>query len=129
MASRTLLMLRRNLMSLLAAVCLLHAPGAEAKPDNQEENPAALAEVQTKAAQGFVKQELELAADYYVGKECQKILLDQPTGIGRQQTREIPPHNFTLAICIPLVWVYPRIRLRPFDGTDEPHPQIIPRQR
>ena len=74
MASRTLLMLRSNLMSLLAAVCLLHALDAEAKPDTQEEKPAALAEVQTKAAQGFMKQELELAADYFVGKGVPKDL-------------------------------------------------------
>ena len=74
MASRTLLMLRSNLMSLLAAVCLLHALDADAKPDTQEENSPALAEVQTKAAQGFMKQELELAADYFVGKGVPKDL-------------------------------------------------------
>jgi TPR repeat protein len=74
MASRTLLMLRSNLTSLLAAVCLLHALAAEAKLGAQEEIPAAVAQVETKAAQGFMKQELELAADYFVGKGVPKDL-------------------------------------------------------
>src|SRR5258708_2475976 len=67
-------MLRNNLLSLLAVLCLWPVISAEAKPDTLEERSASLAEVQTKAAKGFVKQELELAADYFVGRGVPKDL-------------------------------------------------------
>jgi hypothetical protein len=126
MLLRSLLMLRSNLLSLLAVLCLWPAISAEAKPDTLEERPASLAEVQTKAAKGFVKQELELAADYFVGRGVPKDLTQSAYWY---RTREIPPPSSISAICIPLVWAYPRIKLRQFDGTGEPHPQITRRQR
>ena len=61
---------RTKLLPLLAAACLLHAIDAEAKLDTQGES--ALAELQAKAAQGYVRQELELAADYLVGRGVPK---------------------------------------------------------
>jgi TPR repeat protein len=65
---------RRNLISLLATLCLLHAISAEAKRDMPNEHSASVAELQTKAAQGFVKQELELAAAYVAGRGVPKDL-------------------------------------------------------
>jgi TPR repeat protein len=72
MASGTLLRLRNHLISLLATVCLLPMVAAETTPDTEEQLPSTLSEVQSKAAQGFVKQELELAADYFVGRGVPK---------------------------------------------------------
>ena len=74
MATGPLAGLRGNLISLLTMLCLLHAISAEAKRDTQQENPANVAELQTKAEQGFVKQELELAADYFAGRGVPKDL-------------------------------------------------------
>src|ERR1700722_1119776 len=68
----TLYMLRSTLLSLLAALCLLYTMSAEAKRDTQSEHPSNVAEIQTKAAQGFVKQELELAAAYFAGRGVSK---------------------------------------------------------
>jgi TPR repeat protein len=70
MALPTFLRRRTKLLPLLAAVCLLRAIDAEAKLDTQGDS--ALAELQAKATQGYVKQELELAADYLVGKGVPK---------------------------------------------------------
>jgi TPR repeat protein len=70
MALPTFLILRTKLLPLLAAVCLLYTIDADAKLDTQGES--ALAELQARAAQGYVKQELELAADYLVGKGVPK---------------------------------------------------------
>ncbi len=58
----------RESISWLSVLCLLSAISAQAKRDTQDERPATVAELQTKAAQGFVKQEMELAADYFVGR-------------------------------------------------------------
>jgi TPR repeat protein len=63
-----------SLVSLLAALCLLCLVNAEAKRDTQPEHSSNVAEMQTKAAQGFVKQELELAAAYFVGRGVPKDL-------------------------------------------------------
>jgi len=61
--------MRRDLVFVLSALCLLNAITAEAKRDSTPEDPQArVTELQTKAAQGFIKQELELAADYFVGR-------------------------------------------------------------
>jgi TPR repeat protein len=65
-------MSRRSLISLVAVLCLLHAVRAEAKRDSQKE--PSVAEIQNKAAQGFVQQELELAADYFAGSGVPKDL-------------------------------------------------------
>jgi TPR repeat protein len=65
---------RVNLLSLLATLSLLHGISAEAKPDTEKEHPAPVAELQAKAAQGYVKQELELAADYSLGRGVPKDL-------------------------------------------------------
>jgi TPR repeat protein len=70
----TLHVLRRSLISLLAALGLLYAMSAEAKRDTQSEHPSNVAEIQTKAAQGYVKQELELAAAYFAGRGVPKDL-------------------------------------------------------
>jgi TPR repeat protein len=67
-------MSRSSLISLLSALCLLYAISAEAKRDTQSEHPSNVAEIQTKAAQGFVKQELELAAAYFAGRGVPKDL-------------------------------------------------------
>ena len=67
MPLRNLLMLRSHLISLLVMICLLQAMSAESKP-------AGIAETEMKAAQGYVKQELELAADYFVGRGVPKDL-------------------------------------------------------
>jgi TPR repeat protein len=58
----------------LSVVCLLCAISAQAKPNTQDEHPASVAELQTKAAQGYLVQELELAADYFVGRGVPKDL-------------------------------------------------------
>jgi TPR repeat protein len=61
--------MRRDLVFLLSALCLLNTVTAEAKRDSTQEDPqAGMTELQTKAGQGFIKQELELAADYFVGR-------------------------------------------------------------
>jgi uncharacterized protein len=67
MPLRTLFILRSHLLSLAVTLCLLPAMSAAAELVD-------IAEVQTKAAQGFVKQELELAADYFVGRGVPKDL-------------------------------------------------------
>jgi TPR repeat protein len=72
MAFRFLLTLRSELVVLLSALCLLSAARVEAKRDTQDHN--GVAELQTKAAQGFMEQELELAADYSVGRGVPKDL-------------------------------------------------------
>ena len=64
-----LLRIRIRWISLLIIVCLLDATSAEAKPDT-----AGVADLQTKAARGYVKQELELAADYFAGRGVPKDL-------------------------------------------------------
>jgi TPR repeat protein len=66
--------LLNRLLSLLFVLCWLYPISAEAKPDTTEEHPATVDELQTKAAQGFVKQEMELAADYSVGRRVPKDL-------------------------------------------------------
>jgi len=60
--------LPRHSIRWLSVVCLLGAISAQAEPNTQDEHPASVAELQTKAAQGYVVQELELAADYFVGR-------------------------------------------------------------
>ena len=67
-------MSRNSLISLLAALCWLCSVSAEAKRDTQSEHSSNVAELQTKAAQGFVKQELELAAAYFAGRGVPKDL-------------------------------------------------------
>lgn len=116
-------MSRNSLISLLAALCLLYSVNAEAKRDTQSEHSSNVAELQTKAAQGFVKQELELAAAYFAGRGVPKISLRLPIGIARRQIREIPPHRSISVTCIPSAWACPRIRLKRFDGTGVPHLQ------
>ena len=64
-----LLRIRIRWISLLIIVCLFDATSAEAKPDT-----AGVADLQTKAARGYVKQELELAADYFAGRGVPKDL-------------------------------------------------------
>jgi TPR repeat protein len=73
MACRPILTLRRNLVFVLSALCL-SAISAEAKRDTQQDHQASVAELQTKATKGFIKQELELAADYFVGRGVPKDL-------------------------------------------------------
>jgi TPR repeat protein len=97
--------LPRNLVSLLTMLCLLHAISAEAKQDTEQAYSADVAELQTKAAHGFVKQELELAADYFAGRGVPKDLSQAVYWYrkARQQIREIPQRNSTLAMCTPPV--------------------------
>ena len=64
----------RNSIRWLSVVCLLSAISAQAKPNTQDEHAASVPELQTKAAQGFVIQEMELAADYFVGRGVPKDL-------------------------------------------------------
>jgi TPR repeat protein len=66
-------MSRSSLISLLTTLCLLLPLTAEAKRDTQLD-PASVAQLQTKAAQGFVKQEMELAAAYFAGRGVPKDL-------------------------------------------------------
>ena len=56
-------------ISLLIMVCLLDPILAKAKADT-----SGMAELQTKASQGYVKQQLELAADYFAGRGVPKDL-------------------------------------------------------
>jgi hypothetical protein len=67
-------MSRSRLISFLATLCLLYSMSAEAKRDTQLDHPSNVAEIQIKAAQGFVKQELELAAAYFAGRGVAKDL-------------------------------------------------------
>ncbi|HTZ59384.1 MAG TPA: tetratricopeptide repeat protein [Acidobacteriaceae bacterium] len=62
---------RSALLPFLMVAPLLHAT-RDSVPDQQ---PASLATLQVKAAQGFVKQELELAADYFAGRGVPKDLV------------------------------------------------------
>src|ERR1700760_994373 len=62
-----LLLLRIRWISLLTMVCLLIPMTAEA-------DTSGIAELETKAARGYVKQELELAADYFAGRGVPKDL-------------------------------------------------------
>lgn len=66
--------LRTYSLSFLATLCLLQTLSGEAMTSTQEEFPASMAELETKAAQGYVKQELELAADYLAGRGVPKDL-------------------------------------------------------
>jgi TPR repeat protein len=66
--------LRSHLLSLLATLCLLQVAGAAVKSDIDANHPASVAQLQTKATQGFIKQELELAADYFAGRGVPKDL-------------------------------------------------------
>ncbi len=61
--------LRIRWTSLLIVVCWLGPMSAVAKPDT-----CGVAELQTKAARGYVRQELELAADYFAGRGVPKDL-------------------------------------------------------
>jgi uncharacterized protein len=61
--------LLRLRISLLTMLSLLGALGTEVKADT-----TGVAELQTKAARGYVKQELELAADYFAGRGVRKDL-------------------------------------------------------
>jgi TPR repeat protein len=56
-------------ISLLVMLSLLDTTSVEAKTDT-----SGVAELQTKAARGYVKQELELAADYFAGRGVPKDL-------------------------------------------------------
>jgi len=67
-------MSRSRLISFLTTLCLLYSISAEAKRDTQLDHPSNVAEIQIKAAQGFVKQELELAAAYFAGRGVAKDL-------------------------------------------------------
>jgi TPR repeat protein len=69
MPLHSLLRIRIRWMSLLIILCLLDAMSAEAKPDT-----AGAADLQAKATRGYVKQELELAADYFAGRGVPKDL-------------------------------------------------------
>ena len=69
MPLHSLLRIRIRWVSLLVMLCLLDTISAEAKPDT-----SGMPELQTKAAQGYVKQELELAADYFAGRGVPKDL-------------------------------------------------------
>jgi TPR repeat protein len=62
-------LLRIRCISCFIILCLLHAVSAEAKPDM-----AGAADLQAKATRGYVKQELELAADYFAGRGVPKDL-------------------------------------------------------
>ncbi len=70
----TTLQLRTYFLSLLATLCLLQGGGAEVKSDTGGDHPTSVVVLQTKAAQGFVKQELELAAAYFAGRAMPKDL-------------------------------------------------------
>jgi TPR repeat protein len=71
MAFRSLL---GSSIRLLSVVCLLSAISVRADANTPDEHPANVAELQTKATQGFVTQEMELAADYFVGRGVPKDL-------------------------------------------------------
>jgi TPR repeat protein len=71
MAFRSLL---GSSIRLLSVVCLLSAISVRADANTPDEHPANVAELQTKATQGFVIQEMELAADYFVGRGVPKDL-------------------------------------------------------
>jgi uncharacterized protein len=64
-----LLKIRIRWVSLIVVVGLLDVMSAEAKADT-----TGVAEVQTKAARGYVRQQLELAADYFAGRGVPKDL-------------------------------------------------------
>jgi uncharacterized protein len=66
--------LHSRLLFLLFVLCWLYPISAEAEPDATEEHSASVDELQTKAGQGFVNQEMELAADYSVGRGVPKDL-------------------------------------------------------
>ena len=66
MPLRSLLRIRIRWVSLLVMICTI---SADAKADT-----TGVAELQTKAARGYVKQQLELAADYFAGRGVPKDL-------------------------------------------------------
>src|SRR5579863_2368437 len=63
MPLHSLLRIRIRWVSLLIMLSLLAALSTELKADT-----TGMAELETKAARGYVKQELELAADYFAGR-------------------------------------------------------------
>jgi uncharacterized protein len=63
MPLHSLLRIRIRWVSLLVMLCLLDTMSAHAKPDT-----SGMADLQTKAARGYIKQQLELAADYFAGR-------------------------------------------------------------
>ena len=67
MPLRSLLKIRIRWISLLIILCLLGMTSANA-------NTTGVSELQTKAARGYVKQQLELAADYFAGRGVPKDL-------------------------------------------------------
>src|SRR3984893_9519046 len=69
MPLHSLLRILVRCVSLLVMLCLLDTMSANAKPDT-----SGVADLQTKAERGYVKQELELAADYFAGRGVPKDL-------------------------------------------------------
>src|SRR5579859_1587905 len=67
MALQTLLRPRIRWISLLILFCSLDTMTARATPDT-----SGVADLETKAARGYVKQQLELAADYFAGRGVPK---------------------------------------------------------
>ncbi len=68
MRFHSLLKIRAGWISLLFTLCLLDAINADA-------NTTSVSELQTKAARGYVKQQLELAANYFAGRGVPKDLM------------------------------------------------------
>jgi TPR repeat protein len=67
MPLHSLLKIRVRWISLLIMLCLLNTTSADA-------NTSGVSDLQTKAARGYVKQQLELAADYFAGRGVPKDL-------------------------------------------------------
>ncbi len=67
MRFHSLLKIRAGWILLLFTLCLLDATSADA-------NTTGVSELKTKAAQGYVKQQLELAANYFAGRGVPKDL-------------------------------------------------------
>jgi len=108
----TVCTLHSRLLSLLFVLCWLYPISAEAKPDATEEHPANMDELQTKAGQGFVKQEMELAADYSVGRGVPKDLSRSAYWYRKAADQGNLQHKFSWDICTPSVSVCLRIGLR-----------------
>jgi TPR repeat protein len=63
-----------RLLPLLVTLPLLFTSLGGATPNVPEKQPAGISALEAKAAQGFVKQEMELAADYFAGRGVPKDL-------------------------------------------------------
>src|SRR6266849_6565815 len=91
MPLHSLLRTRIRWISLLVMLCSLDTMTAVAKPDT-----SGVAELEAKAARGYIKQELELAADYFAGRGVPKDLTQSAYWYRKAADQGNPPAQLYL---------------------------------